>query len=177
MKKSTLIKLVKEQISKDRLIKENKLAGEISSIIPDNTSYSEFAKAVATILVDFYGKHNYEPFMKVLHSELGIGDSITENENNSGVLNKQQLIAKLEQLQKDAPTQRVHIPRAYDSGAYDKTGVRLYATPEQAIASLQNADEGEFTQDRHDERSFSLVIPKDELDRIEKMVRGAGSLD
>ena len=80
MKKSALIKLVKEQISKTKLIKENKLAGDISSMVPDNTSYSEFAKAVATVLVDFYGKHNFDPFMKVLHSELGMGDSSQMNE-------------------------------------------------------------------------------------------------
>jgi len=83
MKKSTLIKLVKEQIGKTKLIKENKLAGDISSMVPDNTSYSEFAKAVATVLVDFYGKHNFDPFMKVLHSELGMGDSGQMNEEES----------------------------------------------------------------------------------------------
>ena len=178
MKKSTLIKLVKEQISKDKLIKENKLAGEISSMIPDNTSYGEFAKAVATVLVDFYGKHNYEPFMKVLHSELGIGDSITENESNSGVLNKQQLIAKIEDLKKADPTQRVRIPKIHTSGTFDTTGTRLITNPEQALEWLARAvDTGEFTQDTHDAAAFSLVQSKEDLEKVEKMVKGAGSLD
>lgn len=81
MKKSALIKLVKEQIGKSKLVSENKLAGDISSMVPDNTSYSEFAKAVAKVLVDFYGKHNFDPFMKVLHKELGLEEGITENES------------------------------------------------------------------------------------------------
>lgn len=177
MKKSTLIKLVKEELSKKKLLKENNLAAEISELLTDGQNYREFAKAVAQVLEKDYGTHNYQPFMEVLRSELKLEENLKENESNGGVLNKQQLIAKLQQLQKEAPAQRVHIPRAYDSGAYDKTGARLYATPEQAIASLQNADEGEFTQDSHDERSFSLVIPKDESDRIEKMMDLMGSKD
>ncbi len=53
----------------------DKLAIEINKSIvkiDDSMSYEDFAKAVAKILIDEYGSHNYEPFMKVLHSELGL---------------------------------------------------------------------------------------------------------
>lgn len=53
----------------------DKLAIEINKSmikIDDSMSYDDFAKAVAKILIDEYGQHNYEPFMKVLHSELGL---------------------------------------------------------------------------------------------------------
>jgi hypothetical protein len=80
MKKSVLVGLVREQLAKKQTLKENSLAGEINSVLPDNTSYSEFAKAVASILVDAYGKHNFKPFMEVLHKELGLEEGITENE-------------------------------------------------------------------------------------------------
>ena len=44
----------------------------LSSIekIDDNMSYTDFALAVAKILKEQYGKHNYEKFMKVLHKEI-----------------------------------------------------------------------------------------------------------
>jgi hypothetical protein len=53
----------------------DKLASEINKSmikIDDSMSYTDFATAVAKILVDEYGEHNYEPFMKVLHNELGL---------------------------------------------------------------------------------------------------------
>jgi hypothetical protein len=40
--------------------------------IDDSMSYSDFALAVGTILRDEYGQHNFGPFMKVLHKDLGI---------------------------------------------------------------------------------------------------------
>jgi hypothetical protein len=40
--------------------------------IDDSMSYEDFAIAVAKILIDQYGEHNYEPFMKVLHNEIGM---------------------------------------------------------------------------------------------------------
>ena len=40
--------------------------------IDDSMSYSDFALAVGTILRDEYGQHNFRPFMKVLHQDLGI---------------------------------------------------------------------------------------------------------
>ena len=49
--------------------------------IDDSMSYSDFAKAVAIILKDEYGAHNFNPFMEVLHAELGIDESLNEAEN------------------------------------------------------------------------------------------------
>lgn len=48
------------------------LAQEINKILPESLGYKEFAKAVATILKDEYGSHNFDPFIEVLHTELGI---------------------------------------------------------------------------------------------------------
>jgi hypothetical protein len=59
------------------LIKESsqsdKLASEINrsiSKIDDSMSYIDLAQAVAKILKDEYGSHNYEPFMKELRKAL-----------------------------------------------------------------------------------------------------------
>jgi len=40
--------------------------------IDDSMSYKDFALAIGKILRDDYGKHNFEPFMKVLHKDLGM---------------------------------------------------------------------------------------------------------
>jgi len=53
----------------------DKLANGINKAIvkiDDNMSYTDFALAVAKILKDEYGEHNFEPFTKVLHKELGM---------------------------------------------------------------------------------------------------------
>ena len=59
------------------LLKESsqsdKLASEINrsiSKIDDSMSYIDLAQAVAKILKDEYGSHNYEPFMKELRKAL-----------------------------------------------------------------------------------------------------------
>ena len=46
-------------------------------------SYKDFADAVASILIDEYGTHNFTPFMEVLHARLGMNESINEDENLS----------------------------------------------------------------------------------------------
>jgi len=61
----------------NELLSEN-LAQEIEKVIPENTSYTDFAKAVAKILREDYGSHNYGPFMEVLHAELGMEESLNE---------------------------------------------------------------------------------------------------
>ena len=48
--------------------------------VDESLGYSDFAKAVATILKDEYGAHNFSPFMEVLHAELGIDESLNEAE-------------------------------------------------------------------------------------------------
>jgi hypothetical protein len=40
--------------------------------IDDSMSYADFALAVGQILRDEYGQHNFKPFMKVLHKDLGM---------------------------------------------------------------------------------------------------------
>ncbi len=48
--------------------------------VDESLGYSDFAKAVATILKDEYGAHNFDPFMEVLHAELGINEEISDYE-------------------------------------------------------------------------------------------------
>ena len=55
--------------------KSNDLANSINKAmikIDDSMSYEDFALAVGQILRDEYGQHNFMPFMKVLHKDLGI---------------------------------------------------------------------------------------------------------
>ena len=70
---------------KNQLLKEEGILNEVSELtsaigaaIPEDTSYSDFAKAVASILKEDYGSQNFGPFMEVLHSELGIEESVSE---------------------------------------------------------------------------------------------------
>jgi len=59
--------MIKESTQSD------KLASEINraiSRIDDSMSYVDFAHAVAKILKNEYGSHNYEPFMKELRKAL-----------------------------------------------------------------------------------------------------------
>jgi hypothetical protein len=69
-------------LSEAGIILESELVKALNQAIPDNTGYKEFAKAVATILKDEYGSHNFGPFMEVLHAELGINESINEAETS-----------------------------------------------------------------------------------------------
>ena len=48
--------------------------------VDESLSYSDFAKAVATILKNEYGVQNYDKFMEVLHSELGMNEEISDYE-------------------------------------------------------------------------------------------------
>ena len=66
--------------------KSQQLANSINSAmieIDDSMSYTDFAEAVASILIDEYGTHNFTPFMEVLHARLGMNESINENEDLS----------------------------------------------------------------------------------------------
>jgi len=62
----------------ETLQNEKSLASELGKVIPEDTSYSDFAKAVAKILREDYGTHNYNNFMGVLHAELGMEESLNE---------------------------------------------------------------------------------------------------
>jgi hypothetical protein len=48
----------------------NEEGSSITINIPEDTSYMEFAKAVASELKSGYGKHLYKDFLKVLVAEL-----------------------------------------------------------------------------------------------------------
>tara|TARA_B110000858_G_scaffold160492_1_gene184575 strand:- start:299 stop:925 length:627 start_codon:yes stop_codon:yes gene_type:complete len=51
--------------------------------IDDSMSYKDFAEAVASILINEYGSHNFGPFMEVLHTKLGMKESLNENDFKS----------------------------------------------------------------------------------------------
>ena len=68
--------------------KSQSLANAINAAmlqIDDSMSYVDFADAVASILIDEYGTHNFTPFMEVLHARLGMNESINENEDLSSL--------------------------------------------------------------------------------------------
>jgi len=50
--------------------------------IDPNLNYRDFASAVATVIKNEYGTHNIEPFMKELHSHLGLSE-IEEGANDN----------------------------------------------------------------------------------------------
>jgi len=52
--------------------------------VDENLSYKDFALAVAKILKDEYGSQNFDPFMEVLHAELGMKESLSEAEKSLG---------------------------------------------------------------------------------------------
>ena len=56
-------------------LSENEVAKGINQAlinVDDSLSYKDFAIGVAAVLKDEYGSHNFTPFMKVLHAELGM---------------------------------------------------------------------------------------------------------
>lgn len=68
--------------------KSQSLANAINTAmlqIDDSMSYTDFAEAVASILIDEYGTHNFAPFMEVLHARLGINEPLNENEDLSSL--------------------------------------------------------------------------------------------
>ena len=52
--------------------------------VDENLSYKDFALAVAKILKDEYGSQNFDPFMEVLHAELGMQESLNEDKESLG---------------------------------------------------------------------------------------------
>jgi len=62
------------------IIEENaqaaaKAMNDAIETVDENLSYKDFALAVAAILKDEYGSHNFAPFMEVLHAELGLKEN------------------------------------------------------------------------------------------------------
>ena len=50
--------------------------------VDENLSYMDFALAVAKILKEEYGSQNFSPFMRILHAELGMDESVNEAKDN-----------------------------------------------------------------------------------------------
>ena len=79
-------KWFKQQYLTEAGLYENKAAEAAKAMddaiasVDESLSYSDFALAIASILKDEYGSHNFNPFMKVLHAELGIEESLNETE-------------------------------------------------------------------------------------------------
>ena len=72
MKKSELRQLIREELEKMSSL-SSQLASAINTSMDDideNMSYKDFAMAVASILKDNYGTHNYQPFMDELTKNL-----------------------------------------------------------------------------------------------------------
>lgn len=46
--------------------------------IDPNLNYKDFASAVATVIKNEYGSHIIEPFMKELHSHLGLEETVND---------------------------------------------------------------------------------------------------
>jgi len=53
--------------------------------VDESLSYRDFAIAVGIVLKEEYGSHNFGKFMEVLHAELGIEESVNENEDLSSL--------------------------------------------------------------------------------------------
>ena len=51
-------------------LEEGEGTESVSISISENTDYKELAKAVAKVLIEDYGQHNYKPFMQALIAEL-----------------------------------------------------------------------------------------------------------
>ena len=49
--------------------------------VDESLSYKDFALAVAKILKNEYGAHNFDKFMEVLHTELGMNESVNEEQS------------------------------------------------------------------------------------------------
>ena len=62
-----------------------KLIDDAIMQVDESLSYRDFAVAVGILLKDEYGSHNFGPFMEVLHAELGMDESLNENEDLSSL--------------------------------------------------------------------------------------------
>jgi hypothetical protein len=83
-------KWLKNQYLKEAgLLKENQVNQVAQAIddaiasVDDSLGYKEFALAVAKILKEEYGSHNFDGFMEVLHAELGMNESLNEAESSN----------------------------------------------------------------------------------------------
>ncbi len=57
-------------VGEDGDVFEAESSESVTITIPENTDYRELAKAVAKVLIEDYGQHNYKPFLQALIAEL-----------------------------------------------------------------------------------------------------------
>ena len=118
--------------------KSQSLANAINSAmlqIDDSMSYTDFANAVASILIDEYGTHNFTPFMEVLHARLGMNEATEEEENEDQIdiitMDVPLFIRVLEYAREDAQA---------DMDLHDLTEKAIAATKQQGILQMDDYD-------------------------------------
>jgi len=103
--------------------------------IDDSMSYTDFANAVASILIDEYGTHNFTPFMEVLHARLGMNEATEEEENEDQIdiitMDVPLFIRVLEYAREDAQA---------DMDLHDLTEKAIAATKQQGILQMDDYD-------------------------------------
>lgn len=188
MKKSALIKLVKEELAKKKVVKEEKLsslAQALADAMEFGTPPFAFGKAVAEVLYDeFKNEPNkselVEIFMKGFNSVMM---ESTVNENQKSELTKAQLIDAISKLPKDFT---VGIPKIHkatpddEAGSFDTTSVTLRTTPENAIKVLNSTTEDAKFKVGHkidNYISYQLVQSEEAKKRAELVVRAQGLRD
>lgn len=73
-------KLSEQQLNENKVAAVAKAIDDAIVSVDDSLGHKEFALAVAQILKDEYGAHNFNPFMEILHAELGMNESVNEVE-------------------------------------------------------------------------------------------------
>jgi hypothetical protein len=75
MKKLHLIELIKQTLNEMQILPQHTSSNNIVIDVPEDTSYRDFAKAVAAIIREEYGEHLYSKFLAELESQLGVNVS------------------------------------------------------------------------------------------------------
>jgi hypothetical protein len=88
---------------------QNPIAKAINNALPENLGYKEFAKAVARVLKDEYGSQNFDPFMNVLHDELGMEPLNEEAEESTLEKIASELKPKYPELRFDPTSNRIDV--------------------------------------------------------------------
>ena len=125
---------------------------DLSSAVPEDTSYRDFAKAVAKMLREDYGEHNFGPFMEVLHAELGMNEAVNEE-----VGELESIKAKLE-----ADPENKHLTFIVDR---DKDEIRVGGRESEKFYFAQRNEKEDFGNYRifdvdDDDRSILVYITR-----------------
>ena len=141
--------------------KSQSLANAINSAmlqIDDSMSYTDFANAVASILIDEYGTHNFTPFMEVLHARLGMNEATEESVNENALLKQAKLSSaeyqkakKLKDFNKDD----------YKWNPGESLYIKLNETDDQAIAEASKKEYDALLDKEHE---LTSAYMKDKTD-------------